>query len=79
MAAERHDGSSFDRRTLLKSVGAAALLGTVSPSEAGAAQGGALSALFSTHPADEKRIADLKALMTTVVPVYEKNRGKFSN
>jgi predicted Zn-dependent protease len=47
--------------------------------KAGAAQGGALSALLSTHPADEKRIADLKTLMPTVVPIYEKNRGKFSN
>jgi predicted Zn-dependent protease len=40
---------------------------------------GAISALFSTHPADAKRIEDLKALMPTVVPIYEKNRGKFSN
>ncbi len=47
--------------------------------KAGAAQGGALSALLSTHPADEKRIADLKTLMPTVVPIYEQNRGKFSN
>jgi Zn-dependent protease with chaperone function len=40
---------------------------------------GTLSALFSTHPADAKRIEDLKALMPTVVPIYEKSRGKFSN
>jgi len=39
----------------------------------------ALSALFSTHPADAKRIEDLKALMPTVVPIYEESRGKFSN
>lgn len=38
-----------------------------------------LSALFSTHPADAKRIEDLKALMPSVVPIYEKNRGRFSN
>jgi predicted Zn-dependent protease len=46
-----------------------------------AAAGGAstISALFSTHPADEKRIADLKALMPAVVPIYEQNKGKFSN
>jgi predicted Zn-dependent protease len=46
-----------------------------------AAAGGAdkISALFSTHPADQKRIADLQALMPTVVPIYEQNKGKFSN
>jgi predicted Zn-dependent protease len=38
-----------------------------------------LSALLSTHPADEKRITDLKALMPSVVPIYEKNRGKFKD
>ena len=38
-----------------------------------------ISALFSTHPADQKRIADLKALMPGVVPIYEKNRGKYSD
>lgn len=38
-----------------------------------------VSALFSTHPADDKRIADLKALMPSVVPVYEQNRGKYGN
>ncbi len=42
----------------------------------GGAGGGAISALMSTHPADEKRIADLKALMPQVVPIYEQNRGK---
>lgn len=40
---------------------------------------GALDALFSTHPADEKRISDLKTLMPTVVPIYEQNKGKFTN
>jgi predicted Zn-dependent protease len=38
-----------------------------------------MSAIFSTHPADEKRIADLKALMPQVLPVYEQNRGKHGN
>lgn len=44
----------------------------------GAAGGGnKIAALFSTHPADEKRIADLKALMPQVLPTYEQNRGKY--
>jgi len=34
---------------------------------------------LSTHPADEKRIADLQALMPQVVPIYEQNRGRYSN
>src|SRR5215207_3124573 len=38
-----------------------------------------INALFSTHPADQKRIADLQTLMPTVVPIYEQNKGKFSN
>ena len=37
-----------------------------------------VSALFSTHPADQKRIADLRALMPSVIPIYEQNKGKFS-
>ena len=37
-----------------------------------------ISALFSTHPADQKRIADLKALMPSVLPIYEQNKGKYS-
>lgn len=42
-----------------------------------AAAGGKLSELLSTHPADAKRIEDLRALMPQVVPIYEQNRGKF--
>jgi predicted Zn-dependent protease len=38
-----------------------------------------INALFSTHPADQKRIADLKALMPSVLPIYEQNKGRFSN
>ena len=34
-------------------------------------------AWLSTHPADQKRIADLQAFMPQVGPVYEANRGKF--
>jgi predicted Zn-dependent protease len=45
----------------------------------GTAGGGGLAALLSTHPADQKRIADLKALMPSVIPIYEQNRGKYSN
>ena len=51
---------------------------------AAAAAGGAgasenkFAALLSTHPADEKRIADLKALMPTVLPIFEKNKGKYT-
>lgn len=41
--------------------------------------GGAVNALFSTHPADQKRIADLQALMPSVLPIYEQNRGRYSN
>ena len=32
---------------------------------------------LSPHPADDKRIADLKALMPQVVPLYEANRAKY--
>jgi len=54
MAAERRDVSSFDRRTLLKSVGAAALLGTVPPSGVDAAAQDAASypATFRGLPGD---------------------------
>lgn len=34
-----------------------------------------LESLLSTHPADEKRIADLRALMPQVLPIYEKSRA----
>jgi predicted Zn-dependent protease len=46
--------------------------------EAGPAGSGGLSALLSTHPADEKRIADLHALMPQVVPIYEHNRARYA-
>jgi predicted Zn-dependent protease len=46
-------------------------------SEKSGGKGAGLSALLSTHPADEKRIADLKALMPQVVPIYEANRERF--
>jgi metalloendopeptidase OMA1, mitochondrial len=47
--------------------------------KAGGGAADKVSALFSTHPADQKRIADLKALMPSVLPTYEQNKGKFSN
>lgn len=34
-------------------------------------------AWLSTHPTDQKRIADLQAFMPQVVPLYEANRAKF--
>lgn len=43
------------------------------------AGGGKLDALLSTHPSDDRRIADLKAMMPQMVPVYEQNRGRFAN
>ena len=43
------------------------------------ASGGQLAALLSTHPPDDKRIADLQAMMPQMVPIYEQNRGRFSN
>lgn len=42
-----------------------------------AARPGLLEKFLSTHPTDDKRIADLKALMPQVVPMYEANRGKY--
>ena len=45
----------------------------------GAGGGGALGALLSTHPPDEKRIADLQAMMPQMVPIYEQNRGRYSD
>ena len=47
--------------------------------KAGAGGADKISEIFSTHPADQKRIADLKALMPSVLPVYEQNKGKYSN
>ncbi len=38
------------------------------------AAAGPLEKFLSTHPADEKRIADLQALMPEVVPIYEANK-----
>jgi predicted Zn-dependent protease len=55
------------------------MMGQKQSAESGAAAGGKLSELMSTHPADQKRIADLKTLMPTVLPIYEKNKGKYSN
>ena len=48
-----------------------------SAAEKGGAPAGNLGALFSTHPPDEKRLADLRALMPRVIPVYEQNRDRF--
>lgn len=50
----------------------------VAQKNAGAANAGSspLSALLSTHPADQKRIADLQALMPEVVPIYERSRPR---
>ena len=47
--------------------------------KAAAGSASTISALFSTHPADEKRIADLQALMPQVLPIYEQNKGRFQN
>lgn len=38
---------------------------------------GALEKFLSTHPADDERIADLRAMMPEVVPIYQQNRGRF--
>ena len=40
-----------------------------------AAQGPRMPAFLSTHPADERRIADLEAFLPTVLPVWEQSRG----
>jgi predicted Zn-dependent protease len=45
--------------------------------ESGGAPAGKLGALLSTHPADEKRIADLQAMMPQVVPIFEASRERF--
>jgi predicted Zn-dependent protease len=38
---------------------------------------GALEKFLSTHPANDERIADLRAMMPEVIPVYQANRGRF--
>lgn len=38
--------------------------------------GGGVPAFLSTHPADDARIANLRALMPEVMPIYEANRNK---
>ena len=43
--------------------------------QAAGATGTKLDAIFSTHPADAQRIAQLRALMPQVVPIYEKARA----
>lgn len=40
-------------------------------------KGGKLPALLSTHPSDDRRIADLNAQIPEVMPIYEANRTKF--
>ena len=52
---------------------------SVQKEAAGKAGSGGVSALLSTHPTDQKRLADLQALMPSVLPTYEKNRGKYSD
>lgn len=37
---------------------------------------GALEKFLSTHPANEERIADLKAMMPEMLPIYQANRGR---
>lgn len=39
--------------------------------KAGTAGAGGSPAWLSTHPSDQKRIADLQAFMTVAVPLYE--------
>ncbi len=41
-----------------------------------AAKTGALAAILSTHPPDQRRIAELRAMMPAVLPIYEQNRGR---
>ena len=38
--------------------------------------GGSLGALLSTHPTDEKRIADLELLVPQMRAIYEQSRGR---
>lgn len=42
-----------------------------------AGKGGKLPELLSTHPSDERRIANLQAQIPEVMPIYEANRGRF--
>jgi predicted Zn-dependent protease len=44
---------------------------------AGAAKGAKVPELLSTHPSDERRIANLKAEIPQVMPIYETNRKRF--
>jgi Zn-dependent protease with chaperone function len=37
---------------------------------------GGSPAWLSTHPSDQKRIADLQAFMAVAVPLYEASRAK---
>ncbi len=37
---------------------------------------GIVAALLSSHPADEKRIANLQAIMPEMIPIYQANRRK---
>lgn len=43
--------------------------------QASANGGPRLPALLSTHPPDQRRIADLQALMPQVLPIYERSRA----
>jgi predicted Zn-dependent protease len=43
--------------------------------QAAGATGTRLDAIFSTHPSDTQRIAQLKVLMPQVVPIYDKARA----
>lgn len=38
---------------------------------------GALEKYLSTHPTNQERIADLRAMMPEVMPTYQANRGRF--
>jgi predicted Zn-dependent protease len=38
---------------------------------------GAMEKFLSTHPADDQRITDLRAMMPEVVPIYQQNKGRF--
>jgi metalloendopeptidase OMA1, mitochondrial len=53
------------------------MINQTNASQTAGAPTGKLASLLSTHPADQKRIADLQALMPQVLPIYEQNKGKF--